>query len=134
MTNLSEKVNKIKELLNDADYILIGAGAGLSTSAGIDYAGEEFKKEFEPFIKKYHFTDLYTSSFYEFETEEEKWAYFAKHIKFADTGREATPLYKNIYELVKNKTYFAITTNVDDQFEKAGFDKNKIFRGTRKLQ
>lgn len=137
MTNLSKKVNEIKELLKDADYILIGAGAGLSTSAGINYAGEEFKKEFAPFIKKYDFTDLYTASFYEFETEEEKWAYFAKHIKFADTGRIATPLYKDIYKLVKNKSYFVITTNVDNQFEKAGFDKNKIFatQGSyRKLQ
>lgn len=137
MTNLSKKVNEIKELLKDADYILIGAGAGLSTSAGINYAGEEFKKEFAPFIKKYDFTDLYTASFYEFETEEEKWAYFAKHIKFADTGRIATPLYKDIYKLVKNKSYFVITTNVDHQFEKAGFDKNKIFatQGSyRKLQ
>lgn len=127
MTNLSEKINKIRNLLKNADCILIGAGAELSTSAGINYAGEEFKKEFAPFIKKYHFTDLYTASFYEFGTEEEKWAYFAKHIKFADTGRIATPLYKEIYELVKNKPYFVITTNVDDQFEKAGFDRNKIF-------
>ena len=127
MTNLLEKVNKIKELINDADCVLIGAGAGLSLSAGIDYEGKEFEKEFTPFIEKYHFTDLYTASFYNFETEEEKWAYFAKHIKFADTGRTATPLYKNIYELVKSKPYFVITTNVDDQFEKTGFDKNKIF-------
>lgn len=124
---MKKTLNDIKKLIEKADCILIGAGAGLSTSAGINYAGEEFKKEFAPFIKKYGFTDLYTASFYEFETEEEKWAYFAKHIKFADTGREATPLYKNIYELVKNKSYFVITTNVDDQFEKAGFEKNKIF-------
>lgn len=124
---MKKTLNDIKELIEQADCILIGAGAGLSTSAGIDYAGDEFKKEFAPFIKKYGFTDLYTASFYEFETEEEKWAYFAKHIKFADTGRKATPLYKNIYELVKNKSYFVITTNVDDQFEKAGFEKNKIF-------
>ena len=124
---MKKTLNDIKKLIEPADCILIGAGAGLSTSAGINYAGEEFKKEFAPFIKKYGFTDLYTASFYEFETEEEKWAYFAKHIKFADTGRKATPLYKNIYELVKNKSYFVITTNVDDQFEKAGFEKNKIF-------
>lgn len=124
---MKKTLNDIKELIEQADCILIGAGAGLSTSAGIDYAGDEFKKEFAPFIKKYGFTDLYTASFYEFETEEEKWAYFAKHIKFADTGRKAIPLYKNIYELVKNKSYFVITTNVDDQFEKAGFEKNKIF-------
>ena len=118
---MKKTLNDIRKLIEQADCILIGAGAGLSTSAGIDYAGDEFKKEFAPFIKKYGFTDLYTASFYEFETEEEKWAYFAKHIKFADTGRKATPLYKNIYELVKNKSYFVITTNVDDQFEKAGF-------------
>ena len=124
---MKKTLNDIKKLIEQADCILIGAGAGLSTSAGINYAGEGFKKEFAPFIKKYGFTDLYTASFYEFETEEEKWAYFAKHIKFADTGRKATPLYKNIYELVKNKSYFVITTNVDDQFEKAGFEKNKIF-------
>ena len=133
MSEISNKIEEIKLLIKNADCILIGAGAGLSTSAGINYAGEEFKKEFSPFINKYHFSDLYTSSFYEFETEEEKWAYFAKHIKFADTGRSATPLYKNIYELVKNRPYFVITTNVDNQFEKAGFDKDKIFRGTGKL-
>ena len=124
---MKKTLNDIKKLIEQADCILIGAGAGLSTSAGINYAGDEFEKEFAPFIKKYGFTDLYTASFYEFETEEEKWAYFAKHIKFADTGRKATPLYKNIYELVKNKSYFVITTNVDEQFEKAGFEKNKIF-------
>lgn len=127
MIDLLEKANKIKELINDADGVLIGSGAGLSTSAGINYSGEEFKKEFDAFIKKYHFTDLYTASFYDFETDEEKWAYFAKHIKFADTGRVAMPLYKNIYELVNQKSYFVITTNVDNQFEKAGFDKNRIF-------
>ena len=133
MNEISNKIEEIKSLIKQADCILIGAGAGLSTSAGIQYAGEEFQKEFAPFIKKYHFTDLYTSSFYEFETEEEKWAYFAKHIKFADTGRTGAPLYKKIYELVKNKPYFVVTTNVDEQFEKAGFDNNKIFRSTRKL-
>lgn len=133
MNEISNKIKETKELIKNADCILIGAGAGLSTSAGINYTGEEFRKEFALFIKKYHFTDLYTSSFYEFETEEEKWAYFAKHIKFADTGRAALPLYKDIYKLVKNKEYFVITTNVDDQFEKAGFDKKKIFRDTRKL-
>ena len=79
-------------------------------------------------LQKYGFTDLYSSSFYDFETEEEKWAYFAKHIYFACTGMEGTKLYKNIYEAIKDKEYFVITTNVDDQFYKSGFDKNKIFR------
>lgn len=125
---MNKTLNDIKELINNADCILIGAGSGLSTAAGIDYAGEEFKNEFAPFIKKYGFTDLYTSGFYDFSSEEEYWAYWAKHIYFADTGREGTKLYKKIFDLVKNKEYFIITTNVDDQFYKTGFDKDRIFR------
>ena len=76
----------IFKIIDKADGILIGAGSGLSTAAGIDYAGERFKKEFKPFINKYGFTDLYTSSFYDFDSEEEYWAYWAKHIDFANTG------------------------------------------------
>ncbi len=125
---MNETLNNIKELIKQANCILIGAGSGLSTASGIDYVGDEFKKEFAPFIKKYGFTDLYTSSFYEFGTQEEYWAYWAKHINFSNIGRKGTELYKKIYDLVKEKEYFVITTNVDDQFYKTGFDKNKIFR------
>ena len=125
---MSEISNKVKEIIKNADSILIGAGAGLSTAAGINYAGEDFKREFAPFIRKYGFTDLYTSSFYDFNSQEEYWAYWAKHIYFANTGREGEKLYKNIYEAVKDKDYFVVTTNVDDQFYKSGFDANKIFR------
>ena len=114
------------EKINNADSIL--AGSGLSTAAGINYAGEEFRKEFKLFIEKYGFKDLYTSSFYNFKTKEEYWAYWSKHIYFANTGREGMKLYKKIYDLIKNKDYFVITTNVDDQFYKTGFDKEKIFR------
>lgn len=125
---MNKTLNDIKELINNADCILIGAGSGLSTAAGIDYAGKEFKKEFAPFIKKYGFTDLYSSSFYNYSTQEEYWGAWAKHIYFANTGRKGTDLYKKIFDLVKNKEYFVITTNVDDQFYKTGFDKDKIFR------
>lgn len=125
---MKEMLDKINELINESDSILIGAGSGLSTASGINYSGEDFKKDFKEFIEKYGFTDLYTSSFYNFESQEEYWAYWAKHIYFANIGREGTKLYKNIYELVKNKDYFVITTNVDDQFYKTGFDENKIFR------
>lgn len=118
----------LDNLIKQADCLLIGAGSGLSTAAGIDYAGEEFKKAFKPFIDKYGFTDLYTSSFYDFTSQEEYWAYWAKHIDFANTGRQATELYKKIFELVKDKEYFVITTNVDDQFYKSGFNPDKIFR------
>ena len=125
---MNEISNKVKEIIKNADAILIGAGSGLSTAAGINYAGEEFQKEFQAFIRKYGFTDLYTSSFYDFDSQEAYWAYWAKHIYFANTGREGTQLYKNIFEAVKDKDYFVVTTNVDDQFYKTGFDTNKIFR------
>lgn len=117
----------IKQLIEEADAILIGAGAGLSDAAGIHYNGEEFEKEFEPFIKKYHFNDLYSSSFYNFKTEEEKWAYWAKHIYYAYYKNQHTKLYKKLYNLVKNKEYFVITTNTDGQFINNGFDSKKVF-------
>ena len=127
MSEILNKVEQIKKLINNADYILIGAGAGLSTSAGIDYSGKRFQDNFSEFIKKYHFTDMYTAGFYDFGTEEEKWAYWAKHMYINDIGMESTKLYQDIFELIKDKNYFVITTNVDDQFYKAGFDKEKIF-------
>lgn len=127
MNEISEKVKEIKTLIKNADYILIGAGAGLSTSAGIEYTGKRFENNFADFIDKYHFTDMYTSGFYDFQTEEEKWAYWAKHMYINDIGMKATELYQDILKLVKDKEYFVITTNVDEQFYKAGFDKEKIF-------
>lgn len=124
---MSEISEKIKELINNADDILIGAGAGLSTSAGLDYSGKRFEDNFGDFIKKYHFTDMYTAGFYDFPTEEEKLAFWAKHMYINDIGIGPTKLYKDILDLVRDKNYFVITTNVDDQFYKAGFDKEKVF-------
>lgn len=118
--------SKIKELIQDADAIIIGAGAGLSTSAGINYGEKDFPKLFPELVEKYHMTDMYTSSFYEFKTEEERWSYWAKHINYL-YNVEAKTVYKDLYNLVKDKNYFVITTNVDGQFLKAGFKKNKVF-------
>ena len=123
----SERIAALKKQIAEADYIIIGAGSGLSSAAGIDYAGEDFRHEFKDWIKRYSITDLYSSSFYPFETEEERWACWAKHIWFARYQPEAKPLYKQLLELVKDKDYFVITTNVDGQFEKAGFDIERIF-------
>lgn len=118
---------KIKKWIEEADAIIIGAGAGLSDAAGIHYSGEKFEKDFIEWIKKYGIKDLYTSSFYPFETEEEKWAYWAKHIFFSYYERKHTTLYKNLFKLVKDKNYFVITTNTDGQFLHNGFDKEKVF-------
>lgn len=113
--------------LRSADYILIGGGAGLSDAAGLRYSGRRFTDNFAPFIEKYGFDDLYTSSFYHFNSSEEKWAYWAKHISINRYEESATALYRDLFHLVNGKRYFVLTTNVDDQFRKAGFPKDKVF-------
>ncbi len=123
----SERIKKAEEAIENADAIVVGAGAGLSTAAGLLYSGPKFEKDFSEFIAKYRFTDLYTSSFYPFATEEERWAYWAKHIYYARYEIGALPLYTTLLQLLQAKNYFVITTNVDAQFEKAGFDLERIF-------
>ena len=118
---------KIKEKIKEADSIVIGAGAGLSNSAGVNYGTKDFDKLFPELVKKYGFTDMYTSSFYDFATEEERWSYWAKHINYLCIGMGATEVYKDLFELVKDKDYFVLTTNVDRQFLKAGFIDKKVF-------
>ena len=124
----SERIDLLRQAIKEADDIIIGAGSGLSTAAGIDYAGEDVRREFAPWIERYGITDLYTSSFYPFETEEERWAYWAKHIWFSRYRTGATELYKQLYsKFIIHHSTFIITTNVDGQFELAGFPKEHIF-------
>lgn len=120
-----DRIDLLRQAIDDADHIIIGAGSGLSTAAGIDYAGEEFRREFAPWIERYGFTDLYTSSFHPFETQEEYWAYWAKHIWFSRYRTGATELYKLL--LQRFPEAFVVTTNVDGQFELAGFPTERIF-------
>ena len=127
MDSYKERIAAAQKAMAAADYVLIGAGAGLSAAAGLDYGGMRFKREFSEFIERYGFTDLYTSSFYDFPTEEERWAYWAKHIDFARFAPPAMELYRDIFRLVDGKEYFVITTNVDGQFRKAGFASNRLF-------
>ena len=123
--NFSERIDFLHNAISEADHIIIGAGSGLSTAAGIDYAGNEFRREFAPWIERYGFTDLYTSSFYPFETKEEYWAYWAKHIWFSRYRTGATGLYKMLH--MRFPEAFVVTTNVDGQFELAGFPTERIF-------
>lgn len=124
---MEELIIKSKKLIEEADVVLIGAGAGLSSSAGLTYSGERFRKHFSEFINKYKITDMYSAVFYPYKTLEEKWGYLSEHIyqnRYSDAG---LALYKVLLEIVGNKDYFVITTNVDGQFEKVGFNKEKIF-------
>lgn len=127
MNNFEERIREAREKLAAADAVVIGAGAGLSAAAGLDYSGPEFKREFADYIAKYGFPDLYSSSFYDFPTEEERWARWARHIDYARFRPGAFPLYSELFNLVKDKNYFVITTNVDAQFRKAGFNPERIF-------
>lgn len=125
--NYSERIRLARERIAAADAIVVGAGAGLSAAAGLDYSGPAFQREFADYIEKYGFPDLYSSSFYDFPTEEERWARWARHIDYARFRPAALPLYSELFKLVGSKNYFVITTNVDGQFIKAGFDPLKIF-------
>ncbi len=127
MEEYNKRISEVKNLISKADYVLIGAGSGLSTAAGLEYFGESFEKNFKEFIEKYNFPDLYSASFYDFNTQEEKWAFFAKMIFLNRFNKEPLKLYQEIYCLIKEKDYFVITTNVDGQFEKAGFEKERVF-------
>lgn len=113
--------------LDGAEYLVIGGGAGLSDAAGLHYSGKRFTDNFIPFIERYGFTDLYSSSFHPFKTEEERWAYWAKHISLSRYEPPVTELYLDLFTLAKRKKHFVITTNVDYQFYKAGFPAEKIF-------
>ena len=127
MEEYNSRIIQAKQAIEQADYIIIGAGAGLSTAAGLLYSGEKFKKDFKEFIEKYHFDNLYSASFYEFKTQEEKWAFFSKMIKLNRYNEKPLKLYQELYEIVKNKEYFVLSTNVDGQFYNSGFDKDKVF-------
>ncbi len=126
-TDFSAEIERLKHELETADAIIIGAGAGLSTAAGFTYSGERFRKYFSDFEDKYGFHDMYSGGFFPFETQEEMWAYWSRFIYCNRYMNVDNGTYKKLYELVKDKNYFVITTNVDHQFQKAGFDKTRLF-------
>lgn len=123
----ADNVGRLKGAVKEADAIVIGAGAGLSTSAGFTYSGERFEKYFGDFIEKYHIRDMYSGGFYPYSTLEEYWAWWSRHIYYNRYVDAPKPVYQALYEVVKDRDYFALTTNVDHQFQKAGFDKKRLF-------
>lgn len=123
----SFEINRLKNEIKTADAIVIGAGAGLSTAAGFTYNGERFEKYFSDFIEKYKFRDMYSGGFYPFASLEEHWAYWSRYIYINRYMDVDNGVYKRLFELVKNKDYFVLTTNVDHQFQKVGFDKHRLF-------
>lgn len=123
----SEQINRLKNEIKNADAIVIGAGAGMSTSAGLTYDGERFEKYFSDFHKKYGISDMYSGGFYPYETLEEYWAWWSRHIYINRYDITAGNPYMDLLNIVKDKDYFVLTTNVDHQFQLAGFDKKRLF-------
>ena len=122
-----DTLQRLKQEIQTADAILIGAGAGLSTSAGFTYTGKRFTDTFADFISKYGFRDRYSGGFYPVETLEEHWAYWSRYIdinRYQDAPKDT---YADLLALVQGKDYFVLTTNVDHCFQKAGFDKHRLF-------
>ena len=127
MKSCSESMERLKATLRDCDAVVIGAGAGLSTAAGFTYTGERFEKYFSDFAAKYGIQDMYSGGFYPFATPEEYWAYWSRYIYINRYMDAPKPAYDDLLKLVQDKDYFVITTNVDHCFQKAGFDKKRLF-------
>ena len=127
--NLSrdEAISRLKIEIETAEAIVIGAGAGLSTAAGLTYSGERFEKYFGDFAERFGIRDMYSGGFYPFPDAETRWAWWARHIYYNRYVSAPRPVYEDLRKLVQGKDYFVITTNVDHQFQRAGFDKNRLF-------
>lgn len=122
-----EKIDRLKAALKNADAVVIGAGSGLSTSAGFTYSGKRFETYFSDFYAKYGFSDMYSGGFYPYKTPEEYWAYWSRYVyvnRYLDAPK---PVYETLLKLVHGQDYFVLTTNVDHCFQKAGFDKKRLF-------
>ena len=122
-----EETRRLRRALDEAEAVVVGAGAGLSASAGFTYSGGRFRKYFQDFMDKYGFSDMYSGGFYPFDTLEEHWAYWSRYIyinRYQDAPR---PVYDRLLSLIRDKDYFVLTTNVDHCFQKAGIDRHRLF-------
>lgn len=126
-SGFSARIERLRTALQTTDAVVVGAGAGLSAAAGFTYSGERFEKYFSDFEKKYGFHDMYSGGFYPFPTEEERWAYWSRNIWINRYQDAPKPVYDDLRKLVQDKDYFVLTTNVDHCFQKAGFDKKRLF-------
>ena len=127
MRSYSATLERLRAALRDADCVVVGAGAGLSAAAGFAYAGERFRRYFSDFEKKYGFHDMYAGGFYPYAALEEHWAYWSRYIYINRYMNAPKPVYETLYTLIRDKDYFVLTTNVDHCFQKAGFDKKRLF-------
>lgn len=127
MTDYEEQVERLRGVLDDAEAVIVGAGAGLSTSAGFTYSGERFERLFGDFIERYGFRDMYSAGFYPYDSLEEHWGYWSRYVWCNRYEPVPKNTYSKLLDLVGGHDYFVLTTNVDHQFQIAGFDKERLF-------
>ena len=125
--SFSDNIKRLQDALRSADAVVIGAGAGLSAAAGFDYGGERFRKYFADFEEKYGIHDMYSGGFYPYDSSEEYWSWWSRQILINRYDCPVGEVYKNLLSLIEGKDYFVLTTNVDHQFQRAGFDKKRLF-------
>ena len=123
----SNDILRLEKAIKDAEAVLIGAGAGLSTAAGYTYSGERFQKHFADFARKYHFHDMYSGGFFPYATAEEKWAFWSRNIYCNRYDQPQSAVHENLLDIVREKDYFVLTTNVDHLFQNNGFEKKRLF-------
>ena len=121
------QIDRLRHGLEAADAVLIGAGAGLSASAGLAYSGERFERHFSDFQQTYGITDMYSGGFYPYDTLEEYWAWWSRHVFWNRYVDAPLPVYQELLALIQDREYFVLTTNVDHQFQRFGFDKKRLF-------
>ena len=124
---MNETLSAVRTLLREAEAVVVGAGSGMSAAAGLTYAGRRFHEKFGDFIEHYGMTDMYSAGFYPFSTQEEKWSYWSRHIYYNRYDVRIGKPYLDLLQLVKDRNYFILTTNVDHQFQMAGFPEERIF-------
>ena len=127
MSHAHDNVKELVEVIHAAEAVVVGAGSGLSTAAGLTYDGERFRRHFSDFIEARGFTDMYTAGFHPYSTREEYWAYWSRHIWYNRYVEAPKDTYKKLLKLLGRKDFFVLTTNVDHQFQLAGFPKERLF-------
>lgn len=130
-TPYNNQISEAVSLLKQADYVLVGVGAGMSAAAGAKYGGKFFEENFGEFQQKYgkgdYMKDMYYAGFYPYPDEESYWGYWSKQALLGGIELDVTPLHKVVLDIISNKNIFVLSTNVDAQFTKAGLSEDKIF-------
>ena len=125
--NFSTQIDKLRAALATADAVVVGAGAGLSTAAGYTYSGPRFSRLFGDFAARYGFSDMYSGGFYPYDTLEEHWAFWSRYVMCNRYDPIPGRVYQQLLDLLRDRDYFVLTTNVDHCFQRAGFDKQRLF-------